>query len=722
MRNFFIRKNGSEFLSKEDKVKLKITALFIVLVTAIVLFSNSFQSNIGYDKDKVVTKLVYSGLQRWHYADKRVDTTFSENAFKEYLDSQDSNKRFLLKSDIEELKKFQDKVGDQFIAGKMELVNLTSQIMDKRIKQVMGFYEDILSKPFNYNIPETIEFDQKKLSYPANEAELKDSWRKALKYSTLIRYIQKLEENNSLEKEKRKTEKEIEEESRKTVLKSFKSIFNRLLQGNQKDALSRYINSMLQVYDPHSIYFAPVDKQSFDMEMSGSFEGIGATLQNEDEYVKVVHIVPGGPAWKQKQLQVGDKILKVAQGNDEPLDIIGMRTDEAVQYIRGKKGTLVRLTVKKPDNRIVEIPIVRDVVILEETFAKSAILKDNATGKTVGYIHLPGFYDDFTGTGGRNSTTDVKAELEKLKAHNVSGIILDLRNNTGGALLDAVNMSGLFLPKGPIVQVKDKRDKIEALEDKDSTITYEGPLIVLVNQLSASASEILSAALQDYNRAIIVGSNSYGKGTVQAMLNLDRFNYDSPDKEKNLGALTITIQQFFRITGLPIQTKGVTPDIKLPDRFDSVEIGEKFLDYALKGDMIPSASFTKWTTVPLLDNEVIERSKTRVQASPGFVTLNEYIDNVKKIRENTLQSLRLDDMMKLQAETKKESEKLDKSNKELSILSVIPSAPLPKKDSESLEKIARDLQDDWFKSIKSDLVLGEAVQIMNDVINLEKKK
>jgi carboxyl-terminal processing protease len=399
-----------------------------------------------------------------------------------------------------------------------------------------------------------------------------------------------------------------------------------------------------------------------------------------------------------------------------------MRTTDAVKLIRGKKGTLVRLTVKKPDGQIVEIPIVRDVVILEDTFARSAILLHKESRRHFGYIDLPGFYDDFSGDNGRNSADDVKKEIEKLKSKKVDGIILDLRNNTGGALRDAVKMSGLFIPLGPIVQVKDKQAEVRELKDIDPGVSYQGPLVILINRLSASASEILAAALQDYNRAIIVGgAHSYGKGTVQAMVNLDNLLSGShPGKTQerydSFGALTITIQKFYRINGMSIQLRGVTPDIVLPDRADFLDIGEQHLNFSLKWDVIPPANYEKWNSIPPLSKKLVEKSKARVQNNPGFLQMSQYIENLKQFRDDTLQSLKLKDIMKRQSEVKLIRDKMEKSQKDLAEFGVVPSAKMEKKGAK-LDKIAMDNQKEWFNALNKDIYVGEALEILNDVAN-----
>lgn len=698
------------------KIKGKITALVILSAALALLISGFYHSQAdSFTKDQLLAQLVRTGLQRWHYSDKKIDDTFSEKVFKEFLEYMDYSKRFFLKSDIDELRKYKSFIDRQFSVGSMLFLTKATQRLDKRIHQVMDFYGELLAVPFDFSKKESLETDPEKRAYCSNLEELKAYWRKVLKYRALVRYINLLEE-----KGQKKTKKELEEESRQALLKSLKSTFNLLLQTNKNDSLSGYLNSFVNVFDPHSTYYLPVDKESYDMGMAGSFEGIGALLGNEDEYVKVVRIIPGGPSWRGKKLEAEDRILKVAQGDEEPVDIIGMRTVDAVKLIRGKKGTLVRLTVKKPDDRIVEIPIVRDVVILEETFAKSVILVHKEANKRFGYIHLPTFYNDFN-PGGRNSTDDVKKELEKLKSKQVDGIILDLRDNGGGALRDGVNMSGLFIPKGPVVQVKDKENHVNILADPDPGITYTGPLLVMINQLSASSSEILAGALQDYHRALIVGSaHSYGKGTVQAMVNLDQFVSEKREKYDSYGALTITIRKFYRITGKAIQWKGVTPDIILPSRYDSLEIGERYLDYSLEWDTIAAASYKKWDPKSPTSPTLVEKSRDRIQNNPGFEQIKEYAKRIKQMRDQTHYSLQLDEVMKRRDLLKKEREKLENAQIQLTHIQLSPSADQEKTQPQRMKEIVLKQQQEWFEELKKDILLGEAAEILNDMIRMEK--
>ena len=695
---------------------MKKKVLLIITVAAVaILLSNALFTESVENRGRFLSQLIYSGLKSWHYSAKKIDDEFSKNAFGEFLEVLDPNKRFLLQEDIAELRRYKYKIDDQFADGSTKLMKFATNRLEQRIRQVMNFYHEILEKPFDFTREESLELDADKRSYCSNLTELKEYWRKILKFRTLFRYINLLRAE-----EKSIPNAQLEEKARKATAKSIKNIFNRLLQTYKNDALSLYFNSLVQVYDPHTTYFLPLDKETFDMQMSGSFEGIGARLREEDGYVTVASIVPGGPSWKQKQLQPADAILKVGQGDEEPEDIVGMRVQDAVRLIRGKKGTLVKLTVKKPDGQIVVIPIVRDVVVLEETFARSAILSHDKGDESFGYIFLSRFYNDFNQKNGRNSTDDVRKELEKLKAKKVDGIILDLRNNTGGALRDALRMSGLFISEGPIVQVKGKKNGIQVLKDPDPKTVYSGPLVVMINSLSASASEILAAALQDYGRAVIVGSNhSFGKGTVQAMVNLDRFiSRKSPD-EKSLGALTITVQKFYRINGTSIQQKGVIPDIILPDQFSALNIGEKHLDYSLNWDFIPAAHYDKWSRHSFDTQTLAEKSRNRIYKNPRFQLLNNQIKKLKQRRNETFQSLRLTQVMEQQEAIRKERETFNKSQEESCFITVTPSREVVKKSSEQLFKIEKEREKEWFNQIDKDLLLKEATAVLIDMLEMQ---
>ncbi len=692
--------------------------ILLSLVAVVVLLTNTLFTVNNLSRERLLSHIISRGLEGYHYSGKKLDDAFSEKAFIEFIKYQDPNKRFLLRPDIEKLREYRDKIDDEFSRGSTELMELTTGILEKRTNQVLEFYPEILSKPFDFTRAESIQFDVDKRDYCSNLTELKEFWRKLLKYQAMLRYI-----NLKKTDKKKKGEKKLEEMARKSVLKSYSYSFNRLLQGNKNDALSRYINAVVNVYDPHTIYFPPKEKEDFDMGMSGTFEGIGALLGEKDGYVYVDRIIPGGPSWRQKELQPGDLILKVGQEEEEPVDIVGMRVVDAVKLIRGKKGTLVKLTVKRPDGQIKTIPILRDVVVLEEAFARSAVVYHEKLKGTFGYIYLPKFYNDFTRENGRNSTNDVKRELEKLIAKKVEGIILDLRDNSGGSLQDAIRMSGLFIPEGPIVQVKGKIVGSKVYKDPDPGISYEGPLIVLINTLSASASEILAAAMQDYNRAVIVGgAHSFGKGTVQVMLDLDKYLRKKPEDLQSLGALTITIQKFYRIDGTSIQLRGVTPDVVIPDRYDYLELGEKYYEYPLEWDSIPGAGYVKWAAAPVDRYTLARKSKERIAKNPRFQLLKTYIERLKKTRLETLQSLQLQEVMKRDDERRKESEKLKKYRDEYFPLKVTPTDEIAKDLPGRLAKEKAERQKEWLDGIRKDMHLNETLAILKDMVNMQKQE
>lgn len=675
------------------------------------LFTATQQGTPTLDTGKFLSRILYQSLEYFHFSNKKIDDSFSEKGFDEYVKFLDYNKQFFLKDDIRALGAYRDKVDDQWESGETSLLNLASRKLQQRIEQVKAFYPDILAKPFDFNKEDFIETNRDKKDYCQTLDELKERWRKTLKNQTLIRYI------NLIRADKGKASPALQKKAQDEVLKSFKYTFNRIQLTNKNDSLSVYFNSFLRVWDPHTAYMAPTDRENFNLEMSGSFQGIGALLREEEGFVKVVRIIHGGPAWKQKQLQANDLILKVAQAEAEPVDIIGMRTTDAVKLIRGAKGTLVKLTVKKPDGRIIVIPIIRDVVIVEETFAKSAVIKDKRYNQTFGYITLPRFYKDFTKKNGRNSTTDVKQELEKLLSNGVKGIILDLRNNSGGALDDAIRISGLFISKGPIVQTKTRRMGIRIFEDPDSGITYRGPLIILVNNYSASAAEIVAAALQDYGRAVIVGSaHSYGKGTVQILINLDQYLPKNYQKNLTVGALKITIQKFYRITGSSNQYKGVIPDIVVPDPFQFLEIGERYTPYSLKWDTIPAVTFKKWKGRHPALEVLARKSQQRIDRNPYFQALQKYARYLKQARSSTHKSLQLKKVLKEQKESRLQVDRLNKLD--ISIPSLEVSLPSVSKDGSKENQVIKlkGWQQNLIDQIMKDQYLNEALAVLHDMI------
>lgn len=662
-------------------------------------------------RESILGKIIYQGLNTLHFQPLKIDDAFSEKVFQEYLNTVDASKRFLIQSDIDQIKKYRDELDEEFASAEFKLKEIITPILSERIQMINDYCNDILKRSFDYSIDESLEFDGKKREYAQNQQQLKDYWRKTLKYYALIQYV-----NNKKNNKNKKSDAQLEEESRKSVAKSFKSIFTQIQQTSTKDSLTLFLDSIIRVYDPHSEYFPPIEKENFNMEMSGSLEGIGALLGQDDGYVKIVRIIPGGPSWNQKDLQAEDLILKVGQGEEEPVDIVGMRTVDAVKLIRGKKGTTVQLTIKKPDGRILTIKIVRDMVILEETFVKSAIINDNKLKKSFGFIYIPKFYNDFHQKNGRNCTEDVKKEIEKLKEKKVAGIILDLRNNSGGTLSDAVNISGLFVPQGPIVQVKGRDMDARILNDPIAGVVYDGSLVVMVNILSASAAEILAAALQDYQRAVIVGGkHSYGKGTVQMMIELDQYLTDPPKEMEALGAMKITVQKFYRVTGASNQYQGVIPDIILPDGTDYLDIGEKFLDYSLKSDSIAPVKFEKWNAQEFDLKKLIDKSTERVNENEFFKNLKAYILILQTRKDKSIQNLKLDIYEKEQKQLEDDSSIISKAQKDIPGLAIASTQNFTPTLTSKLKEIAIQNQTDWFNQLKKDQQLAEAINILNDM-------
>jgi len=671
-------------------------------------------------KEKVLLEVLTRSLEQGHYEAYKIDDLISARLYKKYVENLDYGKRYFLKSDIEELDKFKYKIDDEINNREFIFFNKTVELIEKRQAEVEALYSEILEKPFNFDKKEKLETDSEKQDYPKNEKERKERWRKLLKYQTLVKLnnLLTIQENAIADKDstiKVETFEALEKKAREKIAKDYKEVFRRLNRIEEKDRLSVYLNALTESYDPHSGFMPPKEKANFDIRMSGKLEGIGAQLQEQnDGYIKVSSIVPGSASWKQGQLKAGDLILKVAQGDGEPLNIVGMRIDDAVQHIRGKKGTEVRLSIKKPDGSIVIIPIIRDIVVLEETYAKSAVLKKNGSDFKAGYIYLPSFYVDFNDRNGRHCSKDVALEIEKLKRQNVDGIILDLRNNGGGSLPDVVDMAGLFIEEGPIVQVKGRYGKPYILKDRDSRVQYDGKLIVLVNTMSASASEIMAAAMQDYDRAIIVGSPiTYGKGTVQKMLNLDQLLNNSYDDVKPLGSLKLTIQKFYRINGGTNQLKGVEADIDLPDLYGGIEIGERELDDVIPWDEIDAVKYKKWNNSVKDINTLRENSKKRVAANKDFDLVIENSERMRKQRGITEYSLNLKKYRATHKELKKESKKFnnifeDKTSIEAHLLKV----DLDRMSGDSL-KIAG--ANEWKKALGKDAYLEETVKIMEEM-------
>ncbi len=684
------------------------------LAIILLVFTNSKQSPDR--KEQVVNQLTYLALKQIHYQPKAFDDSLSVEIFNETLKNFDPGKRFFTKSDVENLAIYQYLIDDLIRNSNFSFLDAVISTYQNRYKQVKHFYKEILSKPFDFSKDETLQLDPDKIDYAKDTNELKDRWRKILKYETLMKLNAYL---NNQEKARKKSDtvkiksvEELEAKARKEVMKQYDNWFEFMDKLNRQDWFALYINSITAVFDPHTEYMPPKQKEDFDIYMSGKLEGIGATLQYKDGEIKVVKIIPGGAAWREGELEAGDVILKVAQGDEPPVSIIGWRLDDAVRLIRGPKGTKVRLTVRKVDGTIKEISIIRDVVIIEETYARSVILSKPGSKYRFGYIYFPSFYADFQNPNGRRVYKDVEKELKKLKEDNVDGIIIDLRNNGGGSLDDVIKIVGLFINKGPVVQVRDRKGNVRVYEDPEEKITYSGPLLVMVNELSASASEIFAAAIQDYHRGIVMGAkHTHGKGTVQNIMNYDNFITDK--SLKPLGALKITIQKFYRINGGSTQLNGVTSDIIVPTPFMFIKTGEREQDFPLSWDKIKPAKYHLWKPRYNL-KKIREKAEKRIAQDSIFRIITDYAHSLEYSRNHSLVSLNLEKYrqeQKLRQERNRPYNRIRKTDKNI-IINFLPQD----KQRFATDTIAKIRYEDWAKNLKKDLYLPEALNILTDMV------
>jgi len=675
------------------------------------------------DREKLILQAIVQLLNRQHFKEVPINDDFSRKVFHIYLDRMDGMKRFLTADDLDLLDDYQDSLDDQIIRNDLRFFDLSYRLINQAIDKTRHWYPEILDQPFDFTRIDSLETDGDKRHWAKDDAELRSFWNEYLKYETLTRLVDAIQEQEEATEEPeggRKSMAELEAEARKDVRKVFDDWFDRLDKVRRSDRYEAFLNSVTNVYDPHSDYFNPKEKQDFDINMSGRLEGIGARLQMDGDFTKVVSIVPGGPAWKQKELEVDDKIFKIRQETEtEPVDVTGWLVDEVVQLIRGPKGTRVTMTVRKKDGSVRDITILRDEVILDEGFAKSAILDLDGSIGQVGYISLPKFYADFENPKGRSCADDVEAEVLKLMDAGIRGIILDLRNNSGGSLNDVVRMSGLFIEEGPIVQVKGRQGDPYALRDRDKSVVYSGPLIVMVNEQSASASEILAAAMQDYGRAIIVGSSStYGKGTVQRFLELDKA-VSGFDQFKPLGDLKVTMQKFYRVNGGSTQLRGVQSDIVLPDAYQYVATGEREMEFPMEWSEVPAIPYEQHIVDLSSLDRIRRRSEERVQASPQFSKVLEYAMQIKEAQDQTRVPLQLDQYRALDKSRAAESDAFKKAFGQIDKLNMQNLAvDLPAIQSDS-SRIGRN--EAWFETLKKDIYIEETLHIMKDLAAVQHK-
>ena len=704
-------------------MKKKYKIIFPIIIVAGMLFGFEIANKPDPEKDKILVGLVRYALKQGHYEPHLIDDTFSEKVFTDFIDALDPYKRWFLQSDIEEFSKYSNLIDDQIKSEDLTFYNVVKERLDQRVLESQNYYREILQTPFDFNQDDQFDVDYDKKEYATSKAQLVKNWQHQLKLSTLSRLHEKIElqesmskvvasdkESSASETEKEvkiKSFEELEKESREAAEKSLDDLYTVMIELDDTDWFAIFINTMTIQFDPHTNYFAPKDKKRFDISMAGKLEGIGARLQKRDDYTRVAELISGGPAWRGGDLEVGDLILKVGQGDELPVDIVGMRLDDAIEYIKGKKGTEVKLTVKKIDGSVQVVSIIRDIVELEETFVKSSVVEVDQ--RKFGVVNLPKFYIDFNERNFRNSATDMEQEIARLKEENVEGLLIDLRNNGGGSLKTAIEIAGLFISDGPVVQVKYRGEKPNIRSDKDSKIQWDGPLVVLVNELSASASEIFAAAMQDYNRAVVIGSKqSFGKGTVQNVLPLNNyFKYD-----KDLGALKMTIQKFYRINGGSTQLKGVVSDIAMPDKYTYFEIGERDEKNPLSWDKIEPAEYTP-VDVYANFHEVVNESKERIADNPHFIIIDDNAKWLKQGRDNTLIQLNYEKFKNEITQRQDES----KAFEDIALYESNLKFDSPKYEFALMaqDSILAKKREIWHTSLEKDIYVEEALTVLSEL-------
>lgn len=667
-------------------------------------------------KYEKILKAVGEMLAEGHYSPKDINDEFSKKIFNKYLEELDPDHYIFLQQDVEALKaKYENRIDDEIKGADVEFFLAAGKIFNQRIEEAAKEYADILAKPFDFTKDEYVQLDREKLSFVKTAPERKEVWRKKLKYSVLDRFVDMQdarETNKNTPGFTVKDDATLEKECREKVLKIYDRMFERFrMKFNDDDKFNLFVKTITTAMDPHTDFMPPVDKRYFDEQMSGTFFGIGASLTYDEGNIKVNTLVTGSPAWKSGEVQQGDIILKVAQGKEEPVELTGYVVEDAVKLIRGKQGTEVRLTLKKQDGSVKVVSLIRQKIVQDETYARSAIVKNDHS--KIGYIYLPEFYADFDNPAGNRSYTDVAKEVVKLKQENVDGIILDLRNNGGGSLYDVVQMAGLFIDEGPIVQVKDRENKASVLRDKDKSVLYDGPLAVMVNEFSASASEIFAAAMQDYNRGVVIGSTStYGKGTVQRNIGLDpSSNFLASNSD--MGTIKLTLQKFYRINGGSTQLRGVASDIVLPDQLEYLKYREKDDPDALPWDEIAKASYGQWNAGYSLKT-IQQLSNERLAANPAFKTIKENTEWLSKQmdKEYPLQIDKYRKEQKAIRATQKQIESLLKLTEEMQV------NPLPSEAQRyANDKDKQDRFESWIKNLRKDIYLDQAVKVVSDMIN-----
>lgn len=700
--------------------RLPFLILLVVLTISFFAFKNKIiagnrEKEIG--KYELILQLVARLLSQAHYEPKKIDDDFSLKVFHKYLEDLDPRKDIFLQKDVDSLEHlYGRRIDDELNGAPVESFLGISKVFDQRVAEAAAWKKEILEAPFDFTVNESIDLDGKRLKYAVTQAERKDRWRRLIKFYALERFVGLQEDKSKSGKSEAELEKEAREKTGATINRMFERYKAKF---TEEDKFNLFVDNITTTMDPHTEFFPPADKSYFDEELSGTFYGIGAQLQYSDGLIKIVNLNAGSPAAKSGELDPGDIIIKVAQGVDgEPVDMIGYDVQDAVKLIRGKEGTVVRITVRKPDGVEKEVSLVRAKIENDiDTYARSAIITDSVKGTKIGVIYLPEFYTPFQDPNGRRSYTDVAREVQRLKDEKVDGIIMDLRRNGGGSLYDVVQMVGLFIPKGPIVQVKDRISSPQVLTDDDPSVLYTGPLAVMVSEFSASASEIFAAAIQDYKRGVVIGSTStYGKGTVQQNIGLDRKYGFKRDGDGDLGAVKLTLRKFYRVSGGSTQLKGVESDIVLPSQLEPLKIREKDNEYALPYDEIPQSNYTPWNSQ--IDINTLKRlSNQRVQSDSAFQIIKR---NSLWLAEQNNRSYPLN-INQYKADKKMIKEKADEITAAQKLKTPLDVSLLPMElNKYENDKNKQERLKDWIKGLSEDIYLYQASLVVNDMIHEER--
>ena len=698
---------------KQNKWKVFATVfLFGALFFAFNTFKPEDQESPELRQRKLLSTVGHL-LESEHYSPRRIDDDFSTEVFNAYFKALDPEKNTFLQSDLDSLSIYSKTIDDEIHGATIAFQPAVSRIYERRVKETQALFNQIMEQPFDFNQDDSVLLNTDKLSYPKNELERAKRWEMLLKYRTIERFASLLDErekNKGKEKFVYKNDSTLEAESRAYIKKSYKKRLESFEKTFTKEKrFDVFLNAITGLMDPHTDYLAPIEKRSFTEQMSGVIYGIGAQLTQDDFGIRIASIQPGGPAWKSGQIVVNDVIVKIAQGSEEPVDVSGYETTDAVKLIRGNLGTEVRLTFRKPDGSFKVVSLIREKIVLDEGYARSVVIQKGED--KYGYILLPDFYADFEREDGHRCSEDVAAEIKKLKAENVKGIVIDVRLNGGGSLYEVVQMAGLFIDKGPIVQIRNKEGRSQTLYDETPGILYDGPLVVMANEFSASASEIFAGAIQDYKRGIVVGSTStYGKGTVQRNVAFGK-PLDSLGIQTEYGSVKLTFQKFYRITGSSTQKKGVVPDVILPDEYEYLKYREKDNESALSWDEMEKAKYAIWSNYTQL-SPIIQATNLRLQNDTTLIRFKQNLQWVSSQVETPVY-LKLDKYQAFKKRVQEVSKQNEQALKLKTPMKLVPMKADYDKFYNNPDKSKQDRYQAWIKDLAKDFQLNESSNILS---------